>query len=211
MGTDIHGVWQKYDAAVNGWQDVESQYKQDRHYQLFAVLADVRNGYGFAGVPTGDRVLPIAFPRGLPEDFPVSENTHCVEKLEYIKPCMRKYGHSNEDMYVWMGDHSHSWLTGEEILRWVKYAPTVVKVGVLSRAAYEAWDKTGAPEAYYGSISGSGVLVVEEHERHAFPEHTHIRCLWKQNLAEELKYFIDEVRRLVELHGEIRFVFGFDS
>jgi len=42
MGTDIHGVFQAFD---NGqWRDVESSYEQDRHYQLFAVLAGVRNG-----------------------------------------------------------------------------------------------------------------------------------------------------------------------
>lgn len=58
MGTDIHGVFQAFD---NGqWRDVESSYEQDRHYQLFAVLAGVRNGYGFAGVPTGEPVTPIA-------------------------------------------------------------------------------------------------------------------------------------------------------
>ena len=35
---------------------------------LFAILAGVRNGYGFAGCDTGDGFRPIAPPRGLPGD-----------------------------------------------------------------------------------------------------------------------------------------------
>ena len=54
MGTDIHGVFQRFDAAAGIWEDVPSKYEQDRHYQLFAVLAGVRNGYGFAGAQTAE-------------------------------------------------------------------------------------------------------------------------------------------------------------
>lgn len=39
-----------------------------RRYDLFAILADVRNGYGFAGIPTGDGFNPISQPRGIPRD-----------------------------------------------------------------------------------------------------------------------------------------------
>ena len=35
---------------------------------VFAALADVRNGYGFAGVPTHEAIKPISEARGLPED-----------------------------------------------------------------------------------------------------------------------------------------------
>ena len=72
MGTDIHGVFQRHDEATGQWHDIPSNYAQDRHYQLFAVLAGVRNGTGFAGVVTGEPVKPIAEPRGYPKDF-VSE------------------------------------------------------------------------------------------------------------------------------------------
>ena len=38
-----------------------------RNYSLFAVLSDVRNGFGFAGITTGDAVIPSpAATRGIP-------------------------------------------------------------------------------------------------------------------------------------------------
>lgn len=40
----------------------------NRNYGLFAILADVRNGTGFAGVKTGEPTTPIDLPRGLPDD-----------------------------------------------------------------------------------------------------------------------------------------------
>lgn len=74
MGTDIHGVFQRHNGAA--WEDIASKYQQNRHYQLFAALAGVRNGVGFAGVPTGEAIKPIAEPRGLPADFG-SKATKC--------------------------------------------------------------------------------------------------------------------------------------
>lgn len=40
---------------------------------------------------------------------------------------------------------------------------------------------------------------------------THVRVSWETGLKDELRYFFDEVRRLQEEHGQVRFVFGFDS
>jgi hypothetical protein len=58
MGTDVHAVWQ---AKKDGkWVDIASKWEQKRHYFLFAWLADVRNGFGFAGVSTHDPIKPIA-------------------------------------------------------------------------------------------------------------------------------------------------------
>jgi len=39
-----------------------------RNYNWFAVLADVRNGRGFAGIKTGEGFDPIADPKGFPSD-----------------------------------------------------------------------------------------------------------------------------------------------
>ena len=58
MGTDIHGKFQKRNARTSDWEEVDTDYDFNRHYQLFAVLADVRNGYGFAGISSGDEVQP---------------------------------------------------------------------------------------------------------------------------------------------------------
>ena len=185
MGTDIHGVFQR--RANGGWVEVPSQYKEDRHYQLFAVLAGVRNGYGFAGVETGEEVQPISEPRGLPADFVEGEK--------------------------WLGDHSHSWLLGTEILKWAEKAPTVTQTGIVSRAVYDAWDGVSKPASYCGGISGFGVLVIRDNsfERQQSSTWTHIRIEWQSSLKDELAYFFEEVSRLVAEHGEVRFVFGFDS
>lgn len=193
MGTDIHGVFQRFNTAIHAWQDIPTFYEQDRHYQLFAVLADVRNGYGFAGVPTGDAVTPIARPRGLPTDFAVKNEEHNG---------------------IWMGDHSHSWLSGPEMLAWVENAPRVVKVGVLDRETYETWDGVSPPNSYSGGVFGKNITVINDNdaEKAAYGAGwTHIRCSWEVSLREELSYFFDEVARLTAEHGNIRFVFGFDS
>jgi len=69
MGADIHlHVEVK---TEQGWRQAsrdEIKPWDDRNYSVFAMLADVRNGYGFAGSDLGDPVVPIAAPRGLPQD-----------------------------------------------------------------------------------------------------------------------------------------------
>lgn len=216
MGTDIHGVWQK--KTQTGWEDIASNYNENRHYQLFSILAGVRNGFGFAGVPTGDKVVPIANPRGLPNDFELAKEvehkdlphpSHIVPEVSMLAPWLRSF--REETPYVWMGDHSYSWLGGEEILAWFENAPTVTHVGVMTRGDYETWDKVDEPNSYYGEVCGSEVIIIDESDRETVDEWTHIRVEWQSSLKIEAGYFVDEVQRLVTQHGEIRFVFGFDS
>lgn len=213
MGTDIHGVFQRHDAATDKWVDVPSNYEQDRHYQLFAVLAGVRNGFGFAGVKTGDPVEPIADRRGLPDDFVMDGDAHPIASLDFMDPGRRKYHGDDEPLEVWMGDHSHSWLTGEEILAWAEKAPTVTKTGYLTREVYANWDGKSAPESYCGDSWGLSIVKINDNEveRRETPNWTHIRCEWECGLKQDLAYFFDEVARLVSEHSRIRFVFGFDS
>ena len=40
----------------------------DRNYNLFAILANVRNGTAFAGCKTGEGFNPISNPKGVPSD-----------------------------------------------------------------------------------------------------------------------------------------------
>lgn len=65
-----------------------SEIEDDRNYALFAALADVRNYTG---------VTPISQPRGLPDDFVIDDEDH--------------FG-------IWMGDHSYSWLSIDELVGW---------------------------------------------------------------------------------------------
>lgn len=63
----------------------------DRNYGLFAILAGVRNGSGFAGTDLGDPTIPITEPRGVPDDA----------SADYRR-----------EVEQWGGDgHSHSWLS----------------------------------------------------------------------------------------------------
>lgn len=112
MGCDIHLAVER--RTADGWERAEPmvprRYKgcegeqpterdrwyNGRNYPLFAILAGVRNGYGFAGTDWGDPVEPIDEPRELPDDV-------SAETAQWSE--------------VWGIDgHSHSWLTLAELL-----------------------------------------------------------------------------------------------
>lgn len=210
MGCDIHGVFQR--RTPEGWADVPTTCASDRHYQLFAVLAGVRNGYGFAGVPRGEAVAPISEPRDLPADFEIADGAHPMTKEAWEADGHAKYYKPGEQGYgtKWMGDHSFSWLSGEEMLAWAERAPIVQHCGVIEWVRWLEWDHR-EPEEYCGSISGPGLSTIEQIEAEAGRKATHVRVRWHSPLRKELAYFFDEVARLAAAHGEIRFVFGFDS
>lgn len=219
MGTDIHACFQARKNPTDDWQFIPSNWDQSRHYQLFAVLADVRNGRGFAGVPTGQSVTPIAMPRGIPDDFKHDGYDYVID-FSMLSPDWQKFytkydGITSGPVTRSLGDHSFSWLTATEMLDWYQTAPPVIKFGVVDRAFYEAWNHKTPPTAYSGGISGPRIVVINDsiYERLATPGWTHIRIAWEVNLRDELAYFFDEIQRLVNLYPdyEIRMVFGFDS
>src|SRR5688500_15176320 len=115
MGCDIHlfvekkvgGRWHRWERTEEVKVDDAYAYTRnyygynDRNYDVFAMLADVRNGRGFAGVETGSRFNVIAAPKGIPP----------FEKLE-----LRPSGEVQEEIERWDGDgHSHSYLTLAEL------------------------------------------------------------------------------------------------
>lgn len=205
MGTDIHGVFQKHNTETNTWEDVQTEYNFYKHYQLFAVLADERNGVGFAGVSTGEYVTPISLPRGVPVDFNIDEHGY------YGEPT---FGLQGEDSNrAWLGYHGYSWLLNSEILQWYENAPKVLQVGIVDKEDYKNWDKKSVPQSYYADISGKDIVVVNdsELEMQTHPNWTHVKCSWYSDLKKELAYFVYEVKRLQDMHDKVRFVFGFDS
>lgn len=206
MGCDIHAVFQ---AKRDGrWIDIPSKWEQDRHYFLFSWLADVRNGFGFAGSPTYTYVVPLAKPRGLPEDFAVDDwGRHKLDEAALLGAPDGVY--VDDDGKQSLGDHSHSWLTADEILAATPPGADIVQTGVVTIEEYRAWDGNTPPGSYCGGISGRGVRVAETPA--AIDEYTtHVRISWMKN-PDELAYFVDEVRRLRDEYGEVRLVFGFDS
>lgn len=96
MGCDIHGVLQREWGDARGWETVD-QIDEDRSYAVFAALAGVRNY---------EDLKPIAEPRGLPDDFKLDDDEHVFEDME---------GNLRR---VWIGDHSYSWLSIDELNAW---------------------------------------------------------------------------------------------
>jgi hypothetical protein len=213
MGCDIHTVAQikkeKY------WKTVKDNIGgEDRSYNAFAVLANVRNGYGFAGTPTGDEWVPISEPRGFPEDFQVEDEYH------EFKNVLGSYSRK------WMGDHSHSWVTLEELQQKLRsYAgKAYTTYGVVSR---ETWDRIQSgeidfPDEWSGDVLGANIIKTTSEEikkGKAPPNFTHVRMSWKLPAQYKLGYIqklVDELWQIkweyeLEKPSEVRLVFGFDS
>lgn len=220
MGTDIHGVFQKREG--DSWVDVPAEFEENRHYLLFAVLANVRNGFGFGGLESGECLHPIAFPRRLPAEFD-GEPYHFTA-LSNRPKWVREYrtkDHTEEEESVlldteeelWLGDHSYSWLTSTEMLAWYDIAPTTIRTGIIPIERYREWDKVSSPSSYSLGISGPDVVIAAEVELGKIDDSkvTYVQVTWEVSLQKELAYFFDEIRRLHNEHGEIRYVFGFDS
>lgn len=155
MGCDIHltaeyrdkaGVWHNDDLTTepDEYGDTDPHHKQDydhglyngRNYDLFAILADVRNGRGFAGVKTGEGFEPIADPRGVPHDA-----------AEITRDYQEAYGSDG---------HSHSYFTVAELLAY-DWTQTTTKQGVVGYRELARWKLQGAPTSWSGSIDGPGI------------------------------------------------------
>jgi hypothetical protein len=183
------------------------------NYDLFAVLADVRNGRGFAGAVTGERIKPISEPRGMPDD---------------LSPEMRKI--AEEEFY-----HSSSWLMLREVLDYNWDVPKV-NTGVLRAGQYEALKRGVNPQYWSSAVSGPGsttysaveyeagladgsIVVVEEKSKGDVlfvRSNTYVHTNWLQEGG--LRASIDDewfrmTSGLADAYGpdNCRLVFGFDS
>lgn len=192
MGTDIHGFLETRYRPTNGWFR-SMTIDRDRNYRLFAALADVRNGYGFAGVPTHKPITPISAPRGLPEDHTTG------------------YG---EDADFEFGDHSFSWLSLEEVTTWEGWDQGLDEVGFISREQFEVWEPGTAPHNWAGGIDGPSIIHADA-TSHFFPEGwTHVRVRWSRSLRESCQVFLawlEYAKVKVGDREDARIVFGFDS
>lgn len=112
-----------------------------RNYELFAVLADVRN-FGWGGdvdYADGDKRTPIAAPRGLPDD---------------VSTEVRK------DSDSWDCDgHSHSWFTLRELLEY-DWNQTSTSRGIVNEAEFRVFEREGKPNGWCGGVGGRGVVHV---------------------------------------------------
>ena len=230
MGTDIHSI-----AQVNRdgrWQTVAVGIDGDRRsYNTFAMLADVRNGYGFAGCRTSTGFPVIHEPRGLPEDLKTNEDGGLlINKTDLVcawdwggnekpidSPDARRVKYLDEEP-MYLGDHSFSWCTLTELRTFIENVAKKTEtriVGIVDLAAYNLHKQTCQRYTNWcGMISGPGIVVESDPPG---PRATHVQTSWPVNAAAESR--LCEIEAALTLVAEragvapekIRFVYGFDS
>lgn len=125
--------------------EIAERIGDGRNYSLFAILADVRNGRGFAGLKTGKGFLPIAFPKGIPEDAH-SDTREFLESFD-------------------MDGHSHSWHTLRDLYEY-DWDMVTVRHGTVSAVQYAVFKINGRPNSWCVAVSGGLVknITIEEME-----------------------------------------------
>lgn len=131
--------WYSKDRPLDDWNKPYTDHPYDgRNYDLFAILADVRNGRGFAGSLTSLGFNPISEPKGLPNDV----TSKVAELLE-------DYG------------YGYSYLTLKE-LKDYDWNQSITHVGVLSEKQYIEMKEAGEhPNSWSGGISGRDIVTVD--------------------------------------------------
>jgi len=192
MGCDIHTVGQ-IRGRDGKWETKRENIADEwRTYDSFAVLANVRNGSGFAGCDTGEGWKPIAEPRGLPEGFKMKYEDHIYDYDEKKK---------------WMGDHSHSWVTLKELKDKIKtYKNKLYEIhGMISLEQYKQLQSGKIPDNWCEYTNAKD----------------YVRTTWKVSCLKRLKWLtlvVKELELILECSYEdnikdedVRMVFGFDS
>lgn len=129
----------------------------ERDYDFFAIVGDVRNGYGFGGCPTGEAFAPIGKGRSF-YDLPFDANEDedgGEDSLDY-------------------GEHSRSWVTLKELLEY-PWDATRVSTGVIPLESNDEafnYERVGlytyaavregnrSPSAWSGSIDGASIRTI---------------------------------------------------
>lgn len=117
--------------------EYEDRFYRGRNYCLFAMLANVRNGVGFAGCDTGDGFKPVVMPKGLPSD---------------VSPEVKAESDQWDD-----DGHSHSWLTLAELNAYDWKGQTTKHRGWVDPWNFILWKRDGKLSTYSGGVSGLGV------------------------------------------------------
>lgn len=221
MGCDIHlyverkvgEIWEacdkwQLDNLENTTVDYPDRFYTGRNYELFAILAGVRNRYD---------VYPIVEPRGIPGD--VSSNIA-------------------QEYESWGFDaHTPSWLTLAEFFAY-DWTQTVKLSGLLQPLSFHKWNlfdrKNGEfPEEYAQGSSAKQVSEAEMEsaikevlgERHPYDKqawddisrrlwNTCVYCEWEMPYYKTSRAFwSDTIPRLLRLGkpDDVRIVFWFDN
>lgn len=183
MGCDIHMAVEV--KRYGRWVFADIPVYDDRCYDVFAMLADVRNGHGFAGIKTGNGWEPIAAPRGFPPDASI------------------------EALTTANGDHTPTWLLASEVFAYFDREPE--PVGHLTGIVpYETWAKrrgageTGMPQSWSGGISGPGIVVIDEAAARAGVTGSHVRIEWNVTARRRAERFLAWLEMVTDWEAERR-------
>ena len=260
MGTDIHccaevqgadGTWKKLDgkpfphpyyrADEERWNGPEYQGTNrvfyNRNYDLFAILANVRNGSGFAGVDTGDGFNVIAADRGLPDD--IDQEGYRLPEDWVDRESLTEMDLERYDDMEDLGDHSFTWMLLQELLDFDWEQVTTHRGWV----DYETWKKwhdggrKGGPDGWSGGISGAKIVhmvdadhtpeeIIAKHEevdakrdpktdpKKYFAHNLYIQLEWTETYRESVGEYVFERIEMLKQFGppdKVRLVMGFDS
>ncbi len=230
MGCDIHMLFKKREVGDAPWRlfvpvvhcplhsgvdkqcwhcdEAGSAYYDARNYHLFAILGNVRNAFGFAGVKTADRAFRfISEHRGVPDDA-------C--------PQLRAIANEEDFDAGYLGDHSFTHVSLKELVEFDWEQQNTLS-GIISAEQFIKWDGKG-PEAYSGGITGPGIRVVDhlvpallaapELWLEAQGSPSHVRVCWRVTYREAVGEVFFALIEALKAHGKpenVRMVFGFDS
>lgn len=167
-------------SSCHGTKYTHPQFLNGRNYDVFSILANVRNGYGFAGVLTSSGFNPITSGRGIPDDLSDEIRAH-LKRLGYdVVGGTLEYHRDGEEEdddgeglyeklekepegYWSLGEHSFTWVTLQEIFDF-DWSQTITKTGWVSPVEFLEYRKHGSPTSYAGGVSGANVEHISERE-----------------------------------------------
>jgi len=214
MGCDIHayaeyirnGKWVKAGKRFENdmylpqydWSEfyIDEPYCE-RNYNLFAILAGVRNERG----PYGEerRVFwPISVPRDLPEDVTAG-----------VKRLSDRYG---------IDGHSHSFLYLRELMAF-DWQQKATLCGFVDLEEYKRFKWGRAPQTYAGDVGGAVVKVSNEEmdkllENPPKESHYYTQVFWETTYYKETEHFHRRCIPRLQALGkpeDVRIVFWFDN
>lgn len=225
MGCDIHivierqdadGVWSEIVWQNKPWRDddvpvagipVAPEVFDSRNYHKFAILADVRNGLGFAGIKTCEGWPSIAADRGFPPDFDAESVA--------TNPAWPTDGPRS------LGDHSFTWVSLDELKAFPWDTTESWLYGVVPAKEYERLTvEHDTPVSYCGDTSGPGIVVYEPDAYRlakangTLSERPHVRMGWPRTARDASYDWPGKVLPWLDTLAEgrpLRLVMGFDS
>jgi hypothetical protein len=226
MGTDIHIAVERFNGTKWEWTGIK--VKRDRNYDLFAILADVRNGTGFGGIVTGAGFVPISEPRGFPEDVDPRSIGYGEDELEGDP----EDHELKEDLWGSKADgqHDETWLLLSEILDY-DYSQKTIQCGYMKEEDYARYRESGVLQTYCGSVWGGGVVTLREGQYEALRAGSlshgdrkiqydpkgityYIQTSWEVEYSERVGHWVKAVREQLLPLGDpklTRLIFNFDS